>query len=51
MVVVPSQTIASEINHRHLGLRHISDEELTLFRELLDHVGRMLTRLLKRLEA
>jgi len=30
---------------------YISDEELTLFRELLDHVGRMLTRLLKQLEA
>ena len=34
-----------------LGLQYISKEELTDFRELLDHVGRMLTRLLKRPEA
>jgi four helix bundle protein len=33
------------------GLSYISDEELAAFRELLDHVGRMLTSLLKRLEA
>jgi four helix bundle protein len=33
------------------GLQYISNEELAEFRELLDHVGRMLTRLLKRLEA
>ena len=31
------------------GLQYISEEELAEFRELLDHVGRMLTRLLKRL--
>jgi len=34
-----------------LGLQYISKEELTDFRELLDHVVRMLTRLLKRPEA
>ena len=34
-----------------LELRYTSKEELAEFRELLDHVGRMLTRLLKRLEA
>jgi four helix bundle protein len=33
------------------GLKHITNEELAEFRELLDHVGRMLSRLLKRLEA
>lgn len=33
------------------GLSYISDEELAAFRELLDHVGRMLTNLLKRLGA
>ncbi len=33
------------------GLEYIRQEELAEFRELLDHVGRMLTRLLKRLEA
>ena len=33
-----------------LGLGYINDEELAKVRELLDHVGRMLTRLLKRLE-
>ena len=33
------------------GLQYISSEELAEFRELLDHVGRMLTRLLKRLGA
>jgi len=33
------------------GLGYITHEELAEFRELLDHVGRMLTRLLKRLEA
>jgi four helix bundle protein len=33
------------------GLRYISDEELAVFRELLDYVRRMLTTLLKRLEA
>jgi len=33
------------------GLEYISEEELASFRELLDHVGRMLTRLLKKLEA
>jgi four helix bundle protein len=33
------------------GLKYIANEELAEFRELLDHVGRMLTRLLKRLEA
>jgi four helix bundle protein len=32
-----------------LGLGYTSEEELTTIRELLDHVGRMLTRLLKRL--
>jgi len=32
------------------GLGYITHEELAEFRELLDHVGRMLTRLLKRLE-
>ena len=30
------------------GLQYISEEELAEFRELLDHLGRMLTRLLKR---
>ena len=34
-----------------LGLGYTSEEELATVRELLDHVGRMLTRLLKRLEA
>ena len=33
------------------GLQYTSNEELAEFRELLDHLGRMLTRLLKRLEA
>jgi four helix bundle protein len=33
------------------GLQYISNEELAEFRELLDHLGRMLTRLLKRLAA
>ena len=33
------------------GLRYITQEELTEFRELLDHLGRMLTSLLKRLQA
>ena len=33
-----------------LGLGYLREEELAPFRELLDHVGRMLTRLLKRLE-
>lgn len=33
------------------GLRYISKEELAEFRELLDHLGRMLTRLLKSLAA
>jgi four helix bundle protein len=32
------------------GLEYIREEELAVFRELLDHVGRMLTRLLKGLE-
>jgi len=32
-----------------LGLGYTSEEELTTIRELLDHVGRMLTRLLKRM--
>ena len=30
------------------GLQYINNEELAEFRELLDHVGRMPTRLLKR---
>jgi four helix bundle protein len=33
------------------GLGYLRKEELAEFRELLDHVGRMLTRLLKRLQA
>ena len=33
------------------GLTYLSEEELATVRELLDHVGRMLTRLLKQLEA
>jgi len=33
------------------GLHYISKEELAEFRELLDHHGRMLTRLLKSLAA
>lgn len=33
------------------GLRYTSDEELAHLRELLDHVGRMLTSLLKQLRA
>src|SRR5262245_54662198 len=33
------------------ALGYIRDEELAEFRELLDHLGRMLTRLLKRLQA
>ena len=33
------------------GLDYIREEELANLRELLDHVGRMLTRLLKTLEA
>ena len=41
------ETLA-EIAH---GLEYIRKEELAMFRELLDHVGRMLTRLLKGLEA
>jgi four helix bundle protein len=41
------ETLA-EIAH---GLEYIKEEELAEFRELLDHVGRMLTRLLKRLGA
>ena len=41
------ETLA-EIAH---GLEYIRNEELAMFRELLDHVGRMLTRLLKGLEA
>ena len=41
------ETLA-EIAH---GLEYIHNEELAMFRELLDHVGRMLTRLLKGLEA
>ena len=32
------------------GLEYIREEELAVFRELVDHVGRMLTRLLKGLE-
>jgi four helix bundle protein len=32
------------------GLGYVKKEELTEYRELLDYVGRMLTRLLKRLE-
>ena len=42
-----AETLA-EIAH---GLEYIRKEELAMFRELLDHVGRMLTRLLKGLEA
>jgi len=41
------ETLA-EIAH---GLGYISTEELAEFRELLDHLGRMLTSLLKRLGA
>jgi four helix bundle protein len=33
-----------------LGLEYISEEEPAGIRELLDHVGRMLTSLLKRLQ-
>jgi four helix bundle protein len=33
-----------------LGLGYVNEKELANIRELLDHVGRMLTRLLKRLE-
>ena len=33
-----------------LGLGYVNEEELANVRELLDHLGRMLTRLLKRLE-
>ena len=33
------------------GLDYVSEEELAMFRELLDHGGRMLTRLLKKLNA
>jgi four helix bundle protein len=32
------------------GLEYVREEELALVRELLDHVGRMLTRLLKSLQ-
>jgi len=41
------ETLA-EIAH---GLGYIQIEELAEFRELLDHIGRRLTRLLKRLQA
>jgi len=41
------ETLA-EIAH---GLGYLSTEELAEFRELLDHLGRMLTSLLKRLGA
>jgi four helix bundle protein len=40
------ETLA-EIGH---GLGYLRREELAEFRELLDHVGRMLTRLIKRLQ-